>query len=332
MSRIPLHPGWNLISNPFTISVAWSDIQAANEPEALGGVYTFDGSFAVPDVLSPFEGCLYDNAGNMPALVIPYREASLLKAAVVAEGSWRVEVELTVQDYVERIVSFGVSPGAEVGRDDYDFRRPRSVALLPEVYFSLPEGVGAESGPFATDIRPMIGDLATWQLEVRAQPREAVQLSFSGVSSVSNQNMVVLVDDDRGRFVDLRNESGYSFTPVSPVSHFRIAVGSETAVRVFLSDALPQEFALGNNFPNPFNPSTTISVTIPWTSRVALRVYTVLGELVRTLYIGSLSEGRHWFEWDGTSDQGRTVAAGVYFMQLSNEGGQRFIQKMVLLK
>ncbi|MCK5572962.1 MAG: hypothetical protein KAJ12_09390, partial [Bacteroidetes bacterium] len=298
---IPLHPGWNLISNPFTVPVAWSDVQAANQPGVLGGVYTFSGSFSVPDVLTPFEGCLYDNAGSIPSLVIPFKEASLLKQDVLAGGSWRVEVELKVQEYVERLVSFGVAPGARNGRDHYDFRRPRGVGMLPEAYFNHPEW-GAESGAYATDIRPMIEELETWRMDVRAKPKQPAQLSFAGVSSVLDQHRIVLVDDDHSRSVDLRTDPVYRFTPAAPVSHFRIVVGSEGAVRAFLDDTLPKEFALGNNFPNPFNPSTTIPVTVPWKSTVALRVYTILGELVRTVHVGSLAVGRHWFVWDGSNE------------------------------
>jgi len=329
--RIPLHPGWNLISNPFSIPVAWADVQAANEPSVLGGVYTFNSSFSIPDILSPFEGCLYDNVGNISSLVIPFREARLLKQDVLAEGSWRVEVEFMAQEYVDRLASFGVSPGARTGRDRYDYRYPRGVGTLPEAYFSHPEW-GAESGTFATDIRPMIDRLETWRMEVRAKPQHPAQLSFAGVASVSNQHMIVLIDDDRSRSVDLRTDPLYRFIPATPVSHFRVVVGREDAVRSVLDETMPKEFALGNNFPNPFNPSTTIPVTVPWRSSAALSVYTILGERVRTLHDGPLDAGRHWFLWDGTNDQGRVVASGVYFIRLVSDSGHRFIRKMVLMK
>ncbi|MBP1653894.1 MAG: Ig domain protein, group 1 domain protein, partial [Bacteroidetes bacterium] len=260
--RISLHPGWNLISNPFTMTVAWADIQASNAPEALGAVYGFDGAFSVSDVLYPYEGYLFDNTGNLISLVIPFRQARLLKKEALDEGSWKVEVELTVGDYYERLAAFGVSPGAENGRDGLDWRRPRGIGTLPEAYFEHPEW-GGESGPFATDIRGMIGDLQSWPLRIRATPRQPVQLSFVGVASIPEQHRVMLVDEDRGRSVDLRAAQAYTFTPTTPVSRFRVAVGSDEAVRGLVEEMLPREFSLGNNFPNPFNPSTTIPVTVP---------------------------------------------------------------------
>jgi hypothetical protein len=142
----------------------------------------------------------------------------------------------------------------------------------------------------------------------------------------------VLIDDDRGRSVDLRADPTYRFTPAAPVSHFRIVVGSADAVRELLDDSVPKEFAMGNNFPNPFNPITTIPVTIPWESAVTLSVYTILGEQVRMLHDGPLAAGRHWIVWDGTNDQGRSVSSGVYFIRMVNDGGQSFVRKMVMMK
>ncbi len=329
--EIPLHSGWNLITNPYAIPVAWADVHSANEPGVLGGVYRFEGSFSTSDILYPFEGCLFDNAGNLTSLLIPFRQARMSKQEVPGQEAWRVQVELTVGDYVERLVSFGVSPGAENGRDGNDWRRPRGVGVIPEGYFNHPEW-GAEGGAFATDIRREVGDPETWRMEIRGKPRQPVRISFGGVSTVPQRFTVVLVDDDRGCSVDLRAAPVYAFTPSTPVSHFRIAVGTGDAVRGLLEDLLPKEFALDNNFPNPFNPSTTIPVTVPKTSPVAVRVYSILGELVRTLHSGPLEAGRHSFEWDGTTQEGRAVSAGVYLVQLTTEGGQRFVGKMLLIK
>ena len=328
---IDLHPGWNLITSPFDFPVAWSDIQSANEPQVLGGVYRFDGSFSAADILPPFEGCLFDNAASMDSLVIPLRQARLLKPRVRDDNAWKVQVGLTVGDYAEGLVSFGVQPGAENGPDAHDWRRPRGVGALPEVYFSHPEW-GAESASFATDVRREIGELQTWTMEVRATPGRSVQLTFSGMSAVPERYGVVLVDDEHSRSIDLRAAPEYVFAPATPVSRFRIGVGAEDAVRGLMKDALPKEFALDNNFPNPFNPSTTIPVTVPRTSNVELRVFSILGELVTTLHAGPLEAGRHLFSWDGANREGRAVSAGVYLVQLTTEGGQRFVEKMVLIK
>jgi low affinity Fe/Cu permease len=77
------------------------------------------------------------------------------------------------------------------------------------------------------------------------------------------------------------------------------------------------EFALSQNFPNPFNPSTTISFSLRYTSAVRLDVVNVLGEKLRTLIGGStMTSGTHYAVWNGSDDRGNVVSGGIYFVRL----------------
>jgi M6 family metalloprotease-like protein len=90
--------------------------------------------------------------------------------------------------------------------------------------------------------------------------------------------------------------------------------------------------ALGQNVPNPFNPVTKISFTVPaGAERVSLIVYDVAGRLVRTLVDGSLPAGPNTVSWNGTDASGRHLSSGVYFARLST-GGESVLSKMTLLK
>ena len=88
--------------------------------------------------------------------------------------------------------------------------------------------------------------------------------------------------------------------------------------------------ALGN-FPNPFNPQTTISFDLAADHEVALRVYSTRGLLVRRLLDGPQNAGRHHVIWDGRDNRGQSVASGVYFYRLVI-GDETFGGKMVLTK
>ena len=79
---------------------------------------------------------------------------------------------------------------------------------------------------------------------------------------------------------------------------------------------IPNEFVLEQNYPNPFNPQTTISYLMPAGSHVLLRIYSVTGQLIRTLYDGIQPAGRHTIVWDGVNDRGNSVGSGVYMYQL----------------
>ncbi len=94
---------------------------------------------------------------------------------------------------------------------------------------------------------------------------------------------------------------------------------------------LPLEAALLANFPNPFNPKTTIVYELPQRTRVDLRIYDVSGRLVRVLEDSEVEPGRHAAEWDGRDGAGRRVASGVYFCRL-DAGSVGESRRMVLLK
>jgi hypothetical protein len=120
---------------------------------------------------------------------------------------------------------------------------------------------------------------------------------------------------------------------------------------------LPQEFSLGQNFPNPFNPATTIvfelkpenkgsilsfpskkngSFFIPQIEQISninvnLRIYNIRGQLVKTLIKDQLPPGRYEIIWDGTDGNGKRVASGLYLYRLETPQSQT-TRKMLLLK
>ena len=100
------------------------------------------------------------------------------------------------------------------------------------------------------------------------------------------------------------------------------AVAGETATT-------PTAFALGANYPNPFNPATTIPLAVPASARnVDLTIYNVLGQPMRRLWTGPLSAGEHELTWDGRDARDRPVAAGVYMYRLQVDEQTR-TRKMV---
>ena len=88
----------------------------------------------------------------------------------------------------------------------------------------------------------------------------------------------------------------------------------------------PRSFELRQNFPNPFNPSTTIQFTLHEPGHVRLAVYDVLGREIRVLVDECLEQGLHAVRWDAVR-----VAAGVYFSRLESGSGMQ-VKKMVVLK
>ncbi len=95
----------------------------------------------------------------------------------------------------------------------------------------------------------------------------------------------------------------------------------------------PREFALHQNFPNPFNPDTTIKYDLAESADVTLQIYNVLGQVVRTLVASEAQNaGRYQIRWNGMDDRGVSVSSGIYFYQISAEGKFQNVRKLMLLK
>ena len=147
-------------------------------------------------------------------------------------------------------------------------------------------------------------------------PSEGTQVFASDVNGDGDADLVVLgtsPEIDHGGVFVLLNQG----TPAT-------AVAVETAT--------PTTFTLGANYPNPFNPATTIPLAVPAGAKnVDLTIYNVLGQPMRQVWTGPLPAGEHQLTWDGRDAQGRPVAAGVYVYRLQVDEQTR-TRKMVKLE
>ena len=96
-------------------------------------------------------------------------------------------------------------------------------------------------------------------------------------------------------------------------------------------EGVPTEFALHDNYPNPFNPTTTLRFDLPEISDITLTIYNMLGQKVKTFNMQGTPAGYHRITWDATNDLGDPVGAGVYIYQLYAKDLVK-TKKMVLLK
>ncbi len=94
---------------------------------------------------------------------------------------------------------------------------------------------------------------------------------------------------------------------------------------------VPSTFVLEQNFPNPFNPTTTIRYHVPQSGRLSLKVFDMLGRELRTLVDGNVEAGSYQATWDGRNEAGDDLPSGIYFYQLSSQGLQ-WTKKMTLVK
>ncbi len=127
------------------------------------------------------------------------------------------------------------------------------------------------------------------------------------IVAASNGETLVCVWDD---------ESGHSDVVAQNVN----ADGTLGELVVAVGDGRPAALTAHGNFPNPFNPSTTIAFDLARPAHVDLRVYDAAGRMVRRLAARDFGAGRQRLVWDGTNDAGRRQPSGVYHYRLSTGG------------
>jgi hypothetical protein len=121
-----------------------------------------------------------------------------------------------------------------------------------------------------------------------------------------------------------RDDGNGSFEVVSLAPEFEVDVTYKNSI-------LPSTYALSQNFPNPFNPSTSFTLSLPEASDYQVRVFNITGQLVKS-FDGNLEAGNHSITWHGDNNQGVKVASGVYFYRAVAGIQLDETRKMLMLK
>ncbi len=159
------------------------------------------------------------------------------------------------------------------------------------------------------------------QFPIQIQATGNVTVSWNIVGS--NHTSFVLTDSKQ-------NKTSFVLKGTGVQKNVKLA-SNMLILKIGGSDLVPRVFSLSQNYPNPFNPTTRMQIGVPEASHVTVKVYDILGQLVKTLVNDDRPEGFQTITWDGTSDAGRAVSSGVYFIRME---AQKFvqIQKVVMMK
>ena len=159
-----------------------------------------------------------------------------------------------------------------------------------------------------------------------ANPQDVIKIRSDDGSSPSSRSSVF----NAGRWANLQDPASGQSTARN--FRMRVVVTSVTGlVSVERIGDMPSRFELSQNFPNPFNPSTTIRYSIPEKAMVKLKIYDLIGREVATLVNQELAAGTYSVEWNGTDNIGSRVSSGVYFYRLESARYHQ-TQKMILIQ
>jgi len=153
-------------------------------------------------------------------------------------------------------------------------------------------------------------------------------------SKIFNYNFGNLTSEDTIRFHFTYKRNDNTEQRVPSAAEYKFVAGSDMVSLITGLETRPtiaENFYLFNNFPNPFNISTTIEFYTEYPVDVDLIIYDALGQKVRTLYAGTSNQGYNTFVWNGKNELNNVVSSGIYYYILKS--GDRFkTNKMILLK
>lgn len=277
------------------------DLELAPEQNVIqlgGGTYIAAGETNIPGYYTK----AYANQGGEIVL----QPEGLLFLAV-----FRTSATIAPQDSLTVDIAVKVSDAAGVSQDlepvSYIFK-PVSLPTEPPVILTdeLPAAEFTKEYEAIIEVEdPDVED--EWIFELVEGPAWLTIDPATGVLSGVPEDLVekAVQVDVIVRVTDLAelfDERSYALDITDPVS---------------VEDDMPMEFAVSPAYPNPFNPSTAISYTLPQESRVELAMYDMLGRRVAVLAEGNTSAGSHTVVWNGTDAEGRTVSSGVYLYRLT---------------
>ena len=139
------------------------------------------------------------------------------------------------------------------------------------------------------------------------------------------QCKIVKINDDGRQELNTYHNNGILSAKIQELSSFAVFVNPGIA------KANPVTFKLENNYPNPFNPTTTIPLEIPEELFVKVTIYNIVGKEVITLFEGIQSPGYHNIQWNGNNQFGQQVSSGIYFIKVQYNK-RTFTNKMMSLK
>ncbi len=335
--RISLNAGWTFIGNPFNFAIPLS--QATLENDSVLTISSYSGTWReFSSSLLPFDGYAVYSEENTNLLIDPDLTGLKKGSPLQNENDgviWEISINASCQSARDIDNKAIVSTGSSKEWDKFDRPEPPIIGEYVSVYFPHLKW-NKISKNYCVDARPDIIEGEIWDFEVSTNIADEVKLSFEGCENVPNDFEIWMFDGLIHSAQDLRITQNYVLynKDIIHPRNLSLIVGTNGFVKETFNklQILPMEYVLFQNFPNPFNPTTTIRFAIPEEEFVTLKVFNIIGqEVVALLKNERKSAGYHAVYWNGKDRSGRYVASGIYLYSLtaSKFSGSK---KMMMIK
>lgn len=335
-ATITLDTGWNQIASPFAFRIDWGAVIANVN---VSPAYFYDGVSPYQinvTVLEPWEGYFVENRSGQP-LILPIApvEASASPSnsqPLAGTGGRQYVVQLSAEvpaSGLKDLNNFlGFKEGATSGDDRLDLHEPPPIGEY--IQLSIAEG-----RLFAANFKPFPAEGEEWNLQLTSTlPNRTIAVHLEEYGIRPENFRVFVLDKDEFTALSIQDGSFIVRTgEAQSVRSLKVLIGTEEFAATHSGGIplVPLAYALDQNFPNPFNPSTSIRYQLSKKGRVVLQVFNVLGQLVKTLVHGEQVTGTYTVQWNGENDGGFPAASGMYVYRL-RAGEFTASRKMILVR
>lgn len=153
------------------------------------------------------------------------------------------------------------------------------------------------------------------------------QLSPAGTAPAAREGAAAIYIRQENRMIVFGGRGGTFYNDLWSLNN----LSPTTAVENNFSRELPVTLRLLGNYPNPFNPETTITFEVAASTPASLRIYNIQGQLIKKIFEENIAAGRHQMPWNGTNDLGVKVASGIYVSVL-RFGAATISRKLMLVE
>ncbi|MDP3684357.1 MAG: T9SS type A sorting domain-containing protein, partial [Ignavibacteria bacterium] len=287
-------------------------------------------------VMTTYEGFyFYNTSAGRTSLKIPYDANGTLKKFFKEKEEYLLgEKGFTINciggGIDKPFIYAGFNSKASDDLDNYDYFMPP--ADFGEVSLVLQnDSLSTDYKKLIVEQRKEIGEGTQFDFTARNSGKQQVQLSINGIEFFP-ESETYLLDKQYNKFTNLKEKNVFTLPQQMGKRSYALLVGSQSFIQERKVAIIPTEYLLYQNFPNPFNPATTIAFGLPKESNVTLTLYNMLGEVVLKNELGSRTSGYHELLLDLS---GKT--SGVYFYAIQANalnGSKNFreVKKMMLLK
>lgn len=331
---IPLHTGWNIISNPFERSTNWLAVQTANGLAGNTVIYDWGGTWTNPTSFIPYKGYYFNNVTGLTSLKIPYDPGGTLgktsgenSVQIAGENDLKLSLLSNGEEKSKVFIGFNSESTKDYDYADYfappgDFEEARIVIrnsnLSTNYKFLMKES------------RREIGDGQIYSLEVNNLTGKHLIIKIDGIDNHKNY-LFYLVDERLNNAIILSSDSEIKIGANVKNNNYRLLIGTQQFIDANRGNLAPTAFAVYQNYPNPFNPTTIIRYSVPALSLVSIKLFDLLGKEVMTILNEEKSPGNYEIELNASSSDLGGLASGVYVYKFQT-GSFTQSKKMILLR